>query len=292
MSLKSMTGHGRGTGEAGGRRITVELRSVNHRFLELKFRASGLDARVEEAITQAVRRRLERGAVTVSVRGDGGEAGVLRPDLARARAIHVALEEVRGALGIAAPVALADVIAQPGVLGGGDDGGGDGGAEAARAAAEAALAELLAMRRREGEALGRELSGRVDRLAAAAERIAGLAALAPSEKGNALRDRIAQLLGEDAARVDAARLATEVALLADRLDVTEELVRLRSHLDQLRAHLADDAPVGRRLDFLMQEVGREINTIGSKSQSAEIARYVVEAKADLEKLREQIQNVE
>jgi uncharacterized protein (TIGR00255 family) len=265
---------------------------VNHRFLELKFRATGLDARVEEAITQAVRRRLERGAVTVQVRGDGGEASLARPDLGRARAVFAALDEVRLALGLEAPVTLADVIAQPGVLGGGEDGGGDGGAEAARQAAEAALGELVEMRKREGEALGRELVARVEKLALAAELIGKLAAASPSEKGQALRDKIAQALGDDTARLDAARLATEIALLADRLDVTEELVRLRSHLDQLRKHLAEDAPVGRRLDFLLQEVGREVNTIGSKSQSAEIAKHVVEAKADLEKLREQIANVE
>jgi uncharacterized protein (TIGR00255 family) len=292
MGLKSMTGHGRGTAEAGGRRVTVELRSVNHRFLELKFRATGLDARVEEAITQAVRKKLERGAVTVVVRQEGGEGTFAKPDLARARVVHQALDELRTSLGITEPVTLTDVISQPGIFGAGEDAVGDGGAEAARAAAEAALADLLTMRAREGKSLGVELSERVERLAKSSDEIARLAAGAPGEKAQLLRDRVSQLLGDDSSRVDAARLATEIALMADRLDITEELVRLRSHLGQLRDRLADDVPVGRRLDFLLQEVGREINTVGSKSQSAEIARLVVEAKADLEKLREQIQNLE
>jgi uncharacterized protein (TIGR00255 family) len=166
--------------------------------------------------------------------------------------------------------------------------------EAVAAALELALDELVRMRKREGDTLARDMSARLGRLRDFAGEVGGLAASAPEEHRRRLTERVQRLLqaSPGAPAPDEARLAQEVALLADRVDITEELVRLRSHLDQALALVADDAPVGRRLDFLVQELGREINTIGSKSQAAEIARRVVEAKAELEKIREQVQNVE
>lgn len=148
------------------------------------------------------------------------------------------------------------------------------------------------MRDTEGAALAADVGARLDRLEAITESLASLAQSAPEDGKRRLEERIERLLSSSKVEVDAQRLAQEVAVLADRLDVTEELVRARSHIEQFRTFLRAGEPVGRRLDFLSQELGREYNTVTSKSQSAEIARAVVEAKAELEKIREQVQNLE
>jgi uncharacterized protein (TIGR00255 family) len=290
-----MTGHGRGVAERDGRRATVEIRAVNHRFFDLKLRSGPLDPALEERIAQALRRRAERGAFTVSVRDEGlGAASAARVDLALARGVHAALDELRRALDLPDGPTLALVAAQPGVVQVGEPPGEHDGVIAALEIAADALVE---MRRREGETLARDLHQRLDRLLALAGEVETLARAAPEEQRRRLGERVQRLVANAAAAgqavaVDESRLALEIAMLADKLDVTEELVRLRSHIEQVRQLLGQDVPVGRRLDFLVQELGREVNTIGSKSQSAEIARRVVEAKAELEKVREQVQNVE
>jgi uncharacterized protein (TIGR00255 family) len=288
MAIRSMTGHGRGAAEGGGHRVTVELRSVNHRFLEVKLRSAALDARAEDAVTQAIRKRAERGAFTVTIRDEGGR-GALRVDLAAARAAHAAIDEVRRELGYTEPPPLSLLLAQPGIVTHGDAADPDALIPPLTSALEVALVALVAMREREGEALAADLASRVARLATLGDEISEHAALAPAQLRQKLEDRLAKLV---AVPVDETRLAAEVALLADRADVSEELTRLRAHLAAVRAELGKDAAVGRRLDFLVQEIGRELNTIGSKSPAVEITRRVVDAKAELERIREQIQNVE
>jgi uncharacterized protein (TIGR00255 family) len=290
--MKSMTGHGRGVAERGGRRATVEIRSVNHRFFDLKLRTGPLDPALEERVVAQLRKRAERGAFTLAVRDEGvGASAGARVDLTVARAIAAALEQLRSELGLSGSVPLELVASQPGVLQLGE-GGGD--PDAVIAAVDAAVDELVRMRKREGETLAKDMVARLGRLRDFANDVATFARTAPEEHGRRLAERVQRLLSATpgAPCLDEGRLAQEIALIADRMDVTEELVRLRSHLDQALALIAEDAPVGRRLDFLVQELGREINTIGSKSQAAEIARRVVEAKAELEKIREQVQNVE
>ena len=154
----------------------------------------------------------------------------------------------------------------------------------------AALDALVAMRAREGEALARDLSGRLDTVEGLVGRAAALVPQTVEHHRARLAERVQEL--SRGIPIDPARLAQEVALFADRTDVTEEVTRLRSHLAQARALLAGDEPAGRKLDFLVQEMHREVNTIGSKSQSAEIAAIVVSAKAEVERMREQVQNVE
>jgi len=289
-----MTGYGRGTADRGGRRVTVEIRSVNHRFLDVKVRGT-TEPGIEDAIVTRLRDRVERGAVTVAVRVEHRGAAALSIDRDAARAAFDALRALADELGIAPP-GLELVVAQPGVVAPPDAEPADAGevVAAATAAADAALAGLVAMRTTEGGSLARELTTRAAALRALVTEIAALAAGVPADVQKKLGDRVRRLLGElDAPAVDPARLAQEVALLADRADVTEEVVRLGSHLEQLATVLAADAgAVGRRLDFLLQEVGRELNTIGSKSPSAEIINRIVAAKVELEKLREQAQNVE
>jgi uncharacterized protein (TIGR00255 family) len=287
-----MTGCGRGVAETDGRRVTVEVRSVNHRYLEIKLRP-GAAPGVEERIGREIRRHVERGALSVSLAGDRAGAAEVRVDLDLARRTAAALGEVRAALGLAEPVGLALVVAQPGVLRVGEqETDADAAYTALAPALTAALAELTAMRRREGATLATDLRARLGRLLATADRVGVLSAAAPDDARRRLRERVDRLLAGTAAPVDPGRLEAEIALLADRQDITEELVRLRSHVAQAEALIAEDAPVGRRLDFLVQELGREVNTIGSKSQTAEIGHLVVDAKAELEKIREQVQNVE
>jgi uncharacterized protein (TIGR00255 family) len=283
-----MTGHGRGQ----ARGVTVELRAVNHRFLDLKVRATGLDPRVEDAIGAAIRKRVERGAFSVMLREEdgAGRAGVVA-DLEVARSVHAALEEIRIALGYPDPVPFKLVAARPEVLHVAEPTADlDERVAAVTAAIDAALDELVAMRRREGAALAADLDARLVRLQTLGQEIGELARAAPAELSRKIHDRLEKLLGDT--KLDPSRLAAEVALLADRSDVTEELVRLGIHVAELRTLLTKDAPVGRRMDFLVQEVGREINTIGSKAGLAEITSRVVDAKAELEKIREQVQNVE
>jgi uncharacterized protein (TIGR00255 family) len=289
-----MTGQGRGSAERDGHRVTVEVRAVNHRFLDLKVRTVGMEARLDEVLLPAIRRHAERGSFSVAVRDEplAGRAYGLRVDLAAARQVHAALEELRQTLGSVEPVSLALIAAQPGVLVPGEAEPGESGVAAIVQAIDAAMADLVSMRRREGAVLAADLEQRISRLESLVSEIAEHAAVAPSQLRQRLTDRIEKLLQGGTVTVDEVRLATEVALLADRADVTEELVRLRAHLHALGTLVREDAPVGRRMDFLVQEVGREVNTIGSKSPAIEISRRVVEAKAEVEKIREQVQNVE
>ncbi len=290
--MKSMTGFGRGVAEHGGARATVDIRAVNHRFLDLKMRGN-LPPATEEAVGAKVRGALERGAVSVSVHVTRAAAGASRVDLAAARVAHEALREVAKQLGLVGPD-LKLVLAQPGVMitdAGAPEGDAPDAAHAAIVAAtDLALAQLATMREAEGQALARDLTARLDELAATRATLATLAAAVPAEVQAKLRERVQRLLGDT--QLEPARLAQEIALLADRADVSEELVRLASHLGQARALLGDPKPAGRRLDFLVQEIGRELNTVGSKAASADLTSAVVGGKAALEKLREQVQNVE
>ena len=291
-----MTGYGRGTAQRGQVLVTVELRAVNHRFLDVKLRTSGVAAAVEDAVTARVRERLERGAVTVAIRVERADPSAgWQLDRAVAAHVHRELSTLAAELGLAPPT-LADVLAQPGVVAGTDAGlpGESGEAAAAgAAAASAALDALIEMRATEGQVLAADLAQRVTQLIATVDQLTSLGARAAATALERLRERVARLCEPDQlALIDPARLAQEVAILADRADVTEELVRARAHLDQLAAATTGQGPVGRRLDFLTQELGRELNTLGAKSSAPAIGPLVVDAKAQLEKIREQVQNLE
>lgn len=300
--MVSMTGFGRGRCEVAGRQLVVEVRSVNHRFLEIKTRLPWADPLIEQQIAGAVRRRLSRGAITLSLREEAGGSGPaeVRADVPLAIAYASALADLSVACGLDERPTLALIAAQPGVL-----------VAAAQATAgeelwaevepgvEQALAELTASRQREGEALRLDLAGRVALLRAVVAEVARLAAEAPQEARRRLEERLPRLLqalGEGSAaaslQLDPQRLAQEVALIADRADITEEITRFSTHLDEVERLLGLAEPSGRRLDFLSQELHREVNTMGSKSQRAELAARVIEAKAELERFREQVQNVE
>ena len=280
-----MTGFGRGSVDAGERRLRVEIRSVNHRGLDLKIRSGESDAFCDSEIARAVRGVVERGAVTVLIRDESAaaSAGI---DEARVRALYGVLEHLREQLKIAEPVTLGTVGAYLGASHGATLSG-ESLWEVLRPVVEAALKELAAMRAREGAALAVDLGRRRAHLGELAAALRARAATLPEKFSQRLQERLAGQTG-----IDPARLAQEVALMAERLDVTEELVRLDTHLGHLGEILTSSGAVGRKLDFVVQELGRELNTVASKAQDAEMAAVVIEAKAELEKLREQAQNVE
>ena len=292
-----MTGYGRGVAERGGRRATVEIRAVNHRFLDVKLRGAALDGAVEDQLGGRIREALDRGAVTASVHlerhGPGRAPPRPRRRPRRPRPADLAGRRPRLAAARARPDP--GPARRDGAVGS-DDAEGEA-AEAVLAAADDALAALVAMRGAEGQTLAADLDGRLATLGQNLTAIEARAAAEPGEARRRIDERLRRLLGDgDPPReLDPARLAQEVAILADKLDITEELVRARSHVGQLRKLIGGPAArggIGRRLDFLVQEIGRELNTMGAKSAAPEIVDLVVRSKAELEKVREQVQNVE
>ena len=288
-----MTGYGHATADLdrgrSGVRLAIEIRSVNHRGFDLKIRSGEPDAYCDQELTREVRAVVERGTVTVGIRDERAVSGSL--DVDQIRETWAALERIRREVGLVAPVDLATVAAFL------SDAGGTGVALRGedlwlvlRPSVTAALAELVATRSREGAALRADL---VNRLAHLQSIVASIeTALEPvlGRFARRLEDRLAVL--RDTPGFDPGRAAQEVALMAERLDVSEEILRLRTHVDHFRTLLDAETPVGRKLDFVIQEIGREINTLGSKAQDATVAGLVIEGKAELEKIREQAQNIE
>jgi uncharacterized protein (TIGR00255 family) len=288
-----MTGFGGGRGEAAGEALTVELRSVNAKFCEVKARMPRELSALEPELVKVIKSRISRGVVEAFVRREGATARGATPrvDLTLASAYAKALRELKDELGLAGEPTVQDVAAMEGVVTLGESAVDPAAlAPVLQSGLGAALDALDQMRRREGEALARDLSARFETIEKLAAQVAKLAPAQVEAYRERLSARVAEL--SRGVALDPARLAQEVALFADRTDIAEEVTRLASHLEQLRGLVQSDAPAGRKLEFLVQEVNREINTIGSKSQHARITSLVVEMKAELERVREQVQNVE
>ena len=290
--MQSMTGYGRGDCEFDGRQMTIELKSVNHRFLDLAFRMPRNLMFVEDAARRAIGARLSRGHVDVFVtyRNLRADAKTVMADRELFEVYAKALEGLKY-VGVKDDRSLMTIAKMPDVLVVTEaEEDRDAVTDLMLRALNAALDQLVAMRAREGEAMKRDLCDKVD----AIERITGEIEARYPETVNAYRERlraaVKELLGD--AEVDETRLLTEVALMADRSAIAEEIVRLKSHVAQLRRLFEDQKPIGRRIDFIVQELNREINTISSKSQDIPITRMAVDMKAEIEKLREQLQNVE
>jgi uncharacterized protein (TIGR00255 family) len=281
-----MTGFGVADGPVSGGRLQLEIRTVNHRHFNVQLRLPAALQPVEEGLRDRLRQQIERGHVALSARWieEPQRTGAVVADVERARAVLRAAQELQSALALPGTLDLAFVARQPEVLRA--DASGETiaiEADAVVALADRALADVLAMREREGVVLAAELTKRLDLIA---ERLAYVRGRAPER----LRLAVRQLT--DGSEPDPQRLAQEIALLAERLDITEEMVRLAAHLDAARATFAGSGPAGRRLGFLAQEMLREINTIGSKANDAEIAHAVITMKEELERFREQVENVE
>lgn len=288
----SMTGYGAAEGLVAGGQLRVEIRTVNHRFFNPAFRVPTELVPLEGELRERLRKGFDRGHVSVSVRwlSSPAAAGALQLNVDRAREAMARLRELQTAVGLSGEISLDLLSRQLDVLT-------VEGAELPAATWQdlepvvaTAMSDCVAMRRREGDVLAAELKGRLAELTRLAGLVEGRAPLRLVRERDRLREAVAQLL--DRRPVDEARLSQELAILADRLDVTEELVRLRAHLAAATEALANDAPVGKQLGFLAQEIGREINTIGSKGNDAEIAHWVIAMKGELEKFREQVENLE
>lgn len=290
--MLSMTGFGRGVCEQDGCRITVRITTVNRKGLDIRFRLPRELAELEPQLRETVAAALSRGAITVTVDADLGPlGGALYLDAGRLRGLVDQLKTLQLQLQLPGELALRDLLTIPDLFAPGNAADqSETALPLARRALGDALGALAAMRAREGEALAADLLRRLETLVDLLQQIRRRAPDVVTEYRQRLQARIAELA--DGLELDDDRLAREVALFADRSDVTEECIRLDSHLQQLRDLLQADGAVGRKLDFLLQEHFREINTIGSKAADAAVARLVVDFKTELERIREQVQNVE
>jgi uncharacterized protein (TIGR00255 family) len=294
--ITSMTGFGSGQAESQGARVTVELRSVNSRFCEVQVRCPAGMQGLEGAIKERVQTRVPRGKITVQViweeEGETGELPVLDEGVVRRylRELARLAELARPTLGVAAVPDLGCLARLPGLFRLESMSLDRGQAEGlVLTALEAGLDDFVRMRAVEGEALSRDLRGRVERIADLLRRVEVLVAASRERLRERLRDKVNALLAPGAIPED--RLAAEVVLLAERSDVTEEIVRFQSHNAQFLETLERGGEVGRRFTFLLQEMNREANTINSKADETEVVHLVVEIKEDLERLREQVQNL-
>jgi uncharacterized protein (TIGR00255 family) len=291
MAPRSMTGFGTADGDVAGGRLRLEIRSVNHRHLNVQLKVPPELSDLEGALRERLRGHFDRGHVTVAGRWLEAPAGAtaVTVNLERARALVAALRRLGDELQLRGDVDLATVARLPEVVTAARDEGTPDGVAVVELLDRAAAA-CVAAREREGAALAAELLARLDAVAALATRVGA----ATPDRVVRERDRLAAAVREltGGLAVDQSRLSQEIAYLADRLDVTEELVRLRTHEAAMRQVLSGSEPAGRRLGFLLQEMGREANTIGSKANDAVIADTVIALKTELEKLREQIENLE
>ena len=289
----SMTSFGRGEFSRESRSWTVEVKSVNHRFLDLKIKLPQKYSPLEEKVRQEIANHFSRGHVNVilTLTDTGAGATRLLPNLELARDYHRCLTTIQQELGLAGPpdlpllASFREIITPVEVEENIEESWPD-----IRQALVNALENCARMRANEGATLKEDLLQRLAKLEATVQTIeAHLPELLKSRE-TALAERLSKLLQN--VELDPMRLAQEVAILADKTDVTEEIVRLRSHSDQFRNFLAMDEPAGRRLDFLLQEFLREINTMASKISDAPTMHLTVEMKNELEKMREQVQNLE
>lgn len=288
-----MTGFGAGRAAEGDRIFTIEARSVNHRFCDVRVHLPHDFAQLESRLEAETRKKVDRGRVDVSLEVSYAAGAVARPevDIAKARGYHDALLLLAKELHLEPEIRLQTIADMPGVIRSGESA-----LDPARlgdtlsTALEAALAELVQMREREGRALDEELRARLTGVKKLLEQIRTEIPRANTERRTRLEQRLGEMLTDR--NLDPGRIAQEVAILIDRADVAEELTRLASHIAQLENLFGLREPIGRKLDFLLQEMNREANTIGSKTMNAPISHLVVDLKAELERMREQIQNVE
>lgn len=291
--MYSMTGFGRGEYREGGIELTAEIKTVNNRYLDVSVRCPKTFSGCEDAVRAKVRSSLTRGHadVFISLTDKRRRAKSLFVDEEAARAYVQAAERLAGLFPeVQNDVTLTAVLRQPDVVRAEEASGADEEAEAALdAALSAALANLNAMRAAEGEKLAADMLARADKIEGMVRQIAARAPLVAGEYARRLEEKVRNYLKN--VPVDESRLLTEVAAFADKSDINEELTRLSSHIAQFRA-ICGEKLVGRKLDFLIQEFNRETNTICSKSNDLVITRLGLEMKNEIEKIREQVQNVE
>ncbi len=291
--IRSMTGFGKAGAEFDGKHITLELTSVNHRFLDASVRLPPEWAPLDPMIREALKDRLSRGKVTLNINRKRGAASAkaLRFDIEVAKKYIEAAHELGQIAGQYEKLTVNTLARLDGVFYHEDS---EEDLERARELVlgllQKAVDQLDAMRDREGEAMASELSQRLDNIRRRLDTVETRLPELNKQYEEKLRTRVRELAGDTSIAEE--RIAIEVAMLADKGDVTEETVRLRAHLAHAGAIMADGEPSGRKLNFLTQEIQREINTLGSKVRDNDVLREVLEMKTELEKFREQIQNIE
>ncbi len=291
--IKSMTGFGRGTAEGEGVKVTVEMRTVNNRHLDVHVRLSQEYADLELVIKKQIQAALKRGRVDTSVTIE--RAGTVGYDINRdaVRAYLDAVGVLKEEFGLGGDIAIDSIVRLPGVLQtSASTIAADGVvAETVAASVTAAVSDLVAMRVVEGTELSNEMTGRLEKIESLLPIVESRADQLPSQYRDRLEKRLSELVRGKP--IDETRLAQEVAYLAERSDIAEEIARLKSHIGQFRHTILGEAgEAGKRLDFLLQEMNREANTVLSKSGDVEISEAAITIKAEVEKLREQVQNVE
>ncbi len=291
--IRSMTGYGAADLERDGQRLNAEVRSVNHRFCEVSIRAPKLVSLFEDQIRLLIQERLSRGKINLTVTWSGaGDAGeVLKLNDVVADRYVALLEQLRQRYHLDSGLDLRTLSMLPDVFTWEHTALSDDETwSLVKSVVEQACDNMEAMKAREGEALARDFEHRLSLLRTELDRIVVRAPLRPLEAKERLITRVQSLLAD--VEMDPIRVAQEVALMVDRLDCTEECVRLSAHIDQFRSLIEGPELAGRKLNFLLQEMNREANTIASKSNDIEITRAAIVIKEEIERLREQVQNVE
>ena len=291
--IESMTGYGKGSATRDGITFTVELRSINNRFFEISSRIPRSLSQRENEIRELVRAKIARGKVTVNANKEDESDNELTITVNkdRTKAIHFLLNQLRKSAKIKEPVKLEHLLHFSEVFESKETEENETEWKIFAQALTNAIDELKTMRMKEGAELARDMMGRVTSINSTLDSIEQLAKLRVPDERKKLQERIAAML-EDKSIIDNQRLELEIALLSDKLDVTEECVRFRSHNKFFLEALQSKASEGRKLNFLIQEMNREANTIGSKCNDVQIAHLVVGIKEELEKVREQLQNIE
>ncbi len=291
--VRSMTGYGRTTAESEQWRVTTELKSVNNRYLDLTIKMPKTFNPLEDRLKKEISSALSRGHVDlyVSVEEIGENKAAIACDLDLAKEYCRALRQIAEATDVPYQVELTDIASYNGVLTvQKEEQDLDELWPVMARALKDSLSQLVEMRVTEGEKLAAEIEDRIAGLLKIREKIAVRSPLVVEDYREKLTARISDILAE--VEIDRDKLLNETAFFADKADISEELSRLTSHFEQFSDYLRKDEPVGRKLDFILQEINREVNTIGSKANDKEISRLVIEAKGELEKIREQVQNFE
>ena len=291
--IRSMTGYGLGEKSANGFEAIVEVRSLNHRFLDVAMRLPRVLSSYEESVKEIVRRYVDRGRINVAIsfKNEQQDATDLKIDARNARHYKELLEGLRDELGLAGAITIDHLLhfsevwtsdAQEEIS--------EEGWNCVRLATEEAMKNLNGMREREGVEIMKDLQHRIEILQSRLQELQQLASARRREEFQKLYKRLADMI--DTRELDANRLELEIALLADRVDITEECIRFQSHNTLFLEATANETAAGRKLNFLLQEMNREANTIGAKANEATISHIVVDLKEEIEKLREQVQNLE
>jgi uncharacterized protein (TIGR00255 family) len=291
--MRSMTGYGRGEADHAGTKISVELNSVNRKQSDIVINLPRDLAMLEPRIRQAINEKISRGRMNVMIglQENANGAGALALDTALARSYHEAMRTLQKELSAPGEITIGTILQAPGVMRSPEHSvNADDAWPVVQRALHTALGDLIKMREREGKHLAKDLIHRLKTLRAQIKEIRKLYPDVVKKYRAVLRERL-EKAGLDLA-LDDERLLKEVTIFADRSDISEELTRLESHLAQFAHHLRKNEPVGRTLEFITQEIFRELNTLGAKSNDAGISQHVVACKSELEKIREQIQNLE